>query len=39
MYALVTEEPLTVCVLKTEVSMPALDRNDFIPPPYGGSGH
>ena len=30
MYALVTEAPLTLCALKTEVSMPALDRTDLI---------
>ena len=29
-YAWVTEAPLTLCTLKTEVSMPALDRTELI---------
>ena len=29
-YALATAAPLTLCALKTEVSMPALDRTDLI---------
>ena len=30
MYTLVTAAPLTLCALKTKVSMPALDRTDLI---------
>ena len=30
LFALVTEAPRTLCALKTEVSIPALDKIDFI---------